>query len=245
MADWNVEVINGKEYWVRTSDSGNKIVFGEPMEDMAKAQAEAIKESLTGKDAMDRIDDMINASYEKERKEIREREELERNLKANEPQWNENNSKEDDFFIEGGWDLDEIEKANDEYIKSKFEKAEEKYMKDCMNRALQLLENAKENYMKKYSEFHGNTVGLNESMNKIKSDCESKVRDTFGEATVHNEKGIEYLAEAYNEASDKLRTKVIERDVHKMNQRRNSKFGLLVVGLLVAGIVLGLIMAFK
>ena len=66
MAKWQVKVINGKEYWVRTSDNGNEIVLGDPMGDLAKAQAKAIEEVMLKEklnNEIDRLDERENEKY--------------------------------------------------------------------------------------------------------------------------------------------------------------------------------------
>lgn len=231
MAEWKVKVINGKEYWVRTSDSGNEIVFGDPMGDLAKAQANAISEVMANeRRAMDEV-----------RREQRENEKYHvRDTEMNLPQWNPDipRQNEEEDLLHELVSEEELKQIEYDTLDKRIQEAEDQFKKDCINRAAILLEKNRELFMKRYAEYY-NGAEAKVAAKEIENNINTEIKNTFGDIKLDSAKTMEFLANIYQEKSDELFVKINERDVANHRRKQNRKFAWIALAILGAGILLG------
>lgn len=230
MAEWKVKVINGKEYWVRVSDSGNEIVFGDPMGDLAKAQANAISEVMANERRA--MDEVRREQRENERYHVRDTE-------MNLPQWNPDipRQNEEDDLLHELVSEEELNKIEHENLDKRIKEAEEQFKKDCINRAAILLEKNRELFMKRYAEYH-NGAEAKYAAKIIENDIDAEIKNTFGDVKLDSAKTMEFLANIYQEKADELFVKINERDVANHRRKQNMKIVWIALAILGAGILL-------
>ena len=232
MAEWKVKVINGKEYWVRVSDSGNEIVFGDPMGDLAKAQANAIEEVMR-KERMEtsrvRLEEIENEKYHV------------RDTEMNLPQWNYDtpNAVENEDLLHELVSEEELKEIEQDRVCEQIKLAEDRYRKDCIDRAATLLEKNRTLFMKRYSEYHGSAT-VKAEVEKIEKGIKNEIKNKFGEVELDSARSMEFLANVYQEKSDELFVKINERDVRNYRKKKNLKVVWITLVILGAGILLGL-----